>query len=253
MAQNWNQFTVFWMNTATAPGTPLTGLSATINIRDLTGVLVANAQAMTELGWGWYIYTFAGYDNQKDYVYDCNPVATAYRESGVTDRRIDNLDKNLSQINGGWMRGSSSDFDANDRKLIKETHTKVMTLENPDFNEIKSHIDIAKTDVIDTIDSIEKKEVDTSGIMKGIGAIKAQNTKLASYLKWEDDKEKAEMEKNHKMMMDDMEKAYAEMEKANWKEKDDIMSSADEIIAVLEDENKSIWEETLTKIKTLLK
>ena len=40
--------------------------------------------------------------------------------------------------------------------------------------------------------------------------------------------------------MDDMESAYAEMEKENGKEKDDIMSSADEIIAVLEDENKSI-------------
>lgn len=38
------------MNTATAPGTPLTGLSATINIRDLSGTLVINAEAMTEIG-----------------------------------------------------------------------------------------------------------------------------------------------------------------------------------------------------------
>ena len=61
------------------------------------------------------------------------------------------------------------------------------------------------------------------------------------------------MMKMHKKMMDDMEKAYADMETENEKEKEDIMNSADEIIEALEDENKTIGEDTLTKIKTLLK
>jgi hypothetical protein len=138
-------------------------------------------------------------------------------------------------------------------KKIEDEHEITRTLITKENNETNSHIDIAKTEVIDTIDGIELPEVDTSDIIKGIGTIKAQNTKLASYLKGEEDKEKAEMEKMHKKMMDDMEKAYEEMEKENGKEKEDIMSSADEIIAVLEDENKTIGEDTLTKIKTLLK
>lgn len=58
-----------------------------------------------------------------------------------------------------------------------------MTLENTDFSEINSHIDLAKIDTIRTIESIEQAEFDTSNIIKGIGIIKTQNTKLANYLK----------------------------------------------------------------------
>ena len=193
MAQNWNQFTSFWMNTATAPGTPLTGLSATINIRDLSGTLVVNAQAMIELGWGWYIYTFAGYDNTKDYVYDCNPGATAYRESGVTDRRLDHIDKNLSDIassggGGGFASGaiqtSIGNLGRNIDKKIEDAHTITREFIVKENNETNSHIELAKTGIIDTIDGIEQAEFkqEEKEAKKVLKLVTTLDKKLSSYI-----------------------------------------------------------------------
>lgn len=54
-------------------GTPATGLSPTINIRDFSdGSLVVNGAAMTETGDGFYKYDFAGYDATKDYAIRCD-------------------------------------------------------------------------------------------------------------------------------------------------------------------------------------
>jgi hypothetical protein len=51
---------------------------------------------MTELGGGWYIYKFNAYNTAVDYLYDCNPGATAYRESGVTT----NIQQLISEVRG---------------------------------------------------------------------------------------------------------------------------------------------------------
>lgn len=61
MAQIDNIFTAFWMDTSTAPGTPLTGLSATILIKlaESPYTVVVNNEDMTDIGNGDYIYTFA--------------------------------------------------------------------------------------------------------------------------------------------------------------------------------------------------
>ena len=49
-------------------GSPKTGLSPTLDIIDLSdNSVVVNDGAMSEVGQGWYKYTFAGYDNTKDY------------------------------------------------------------------------------------------------------------------------------------------------------------------------------------------
>ena len=57
---------------------------------------------MTEIGLGEYDYTFATMDATKPYSYVMNPnTTTAYVVTGFIDPRIANLDKNLSQINGG--------------------------------------------------------------------------------------------------------------------------------------------------------
>jgi hypothetical protein len=54
---------------------------------------------MTEVGLGWYKYTFSAMDSNKDYLYSCNPnSASAFIESGVTDKRINNLDRELTSI-----------------------------------------------------------------------------------------------------------------------------------------------------------
>lgn len=138
-----------------------------------------------------------------------------------------------------------------DRLNLREI--KKFTEKPIDFSDIHSHILLAKDETIGTIESIEMPEFDTTNIVKSIGVIKAQNTKIANYIKGNEDKEKQDMEAKHTNMMAEMETAYAEMEKANGTEKEDIISSADEIIAMLEDENKSVGDDTLAKIKTLLK
>ena len=264
MAQLNDKFTAFWMNTTTAPWTPLTGLSATINIRDTSGTLLVNNQVMTELWWGWYIYSFTAYNAAVDYLYDCNPGATAYRESGVTT----NIQQLISEVrgSGGGMFSSQTIISSiwnSEKRIIKKiedegglTRTDIDTKNN----ETNSHIEVAKGKIITTIDSIEQPEVDTSDIVRWIGVLKAQNTKLSSYLKWEDDKEKADIAKNHKKMMDDMEECYKQMEKENKiiigdkeKDKEEVMKDADEIIESLESEIKIVWENAIKEIKTLLK
>lgn len=54
-------------------GTPATGLSPIINIRDLSdNSLVITGAAMSEVGDGFYKYTFAGYDTAKNYTIRCD-------------------------------------------------------------------------------------------------------------------------------------------------------------------------------------
>lgn len=135
MAQQNNRFTAFWMDATTAPGTPLTGLSATINIRDVNGNLVVNSQPMTDIGGGHYVYTFAAYNPAVDYVYDCNPGATAYIESGVTN----NIQQLISEIrvgNGGAgissqaIKTSISNNMKEIERKIEEEHSKTRDLIN---------------------------------------------------------------------------------------------------------------------------
>ena len=58
-------------------GTPETGLSPTINIRDISdGSLTVSAAAMTEVGDGFYMYAFTAYDPTKDYSIRCDGGAT---------------------------------------------------------------------------------------------------------------------------------------------------------------------------------
>ena len=149
-------FTAIWHDTTTWPWTPLTGLSATITIREKpSNTIVVNNQAMTEVGLWEYDYTFTTMDWTKAYSYQMNPnVSNAYITSWFVDPRIANLDKNLSQINWGWY-SSKNDFNAQDRKYIKDTYEKVSNLKNIDysdkFNEIDSQNKIANELIIDTI------------------------------------------------------------------------------------------------------
>ena len=95
-------------------GVPKTGLSPTINIRDISdGSLTVNAAAMTEVGDGFYWYNFSGYNPAKDYSIRCNGGATLFDSdryaiastgfpadgSGFTalgDTRVANLDAAIS-------------------------------------------------------------------------------------------------------------------------------------------------------------
>lgn len=53
-------------------GTPVIGLTPTINVRDTDNNLVVNGAAMTEIADGFYKYDFAAFDSSKDYVILCD-------------------------------------------------------------------------------------------------------------------------------------------------------------------------------------
>lgn len=252
MSQQNNKFTAFWMDTTTAPWTPLTGLSATINIRDVNWNLVVDNQPMTELWGGHYVYTFAWYNPAVDYVYDCNPGATAYRESGVTD----NIEQLISEIRWGfwWFSINYGAINSHTTKKvneIKEEFTKI----TPDYSEIKSHIDVAKTDIIDTIESIEipeskleekeakkavkllttfipkvsgyidkdmKEKDDTSAIIRELNKLDIEDEMKMKEEKRKEEEEKKMKEQEHKKMLEEQAKMLElEFDKLDQQEQED--------------------------------
>lgn len=150
------------MDTSTAPWTPLTGLSATIKIKESPwGAIVVNDVAMTDIGDGWYEYVFTGYNPARDYTYTCNPWATAYIDSWVTD----NLQQLISEIRGfgGWFSVNYSAINNHVTKKIWELRKDLINPEDiteikTTLNEIDSHIELAKDETIGKIESIEIPE-----------------------------------------------------------------------------------------------
>lgn len=149
---------------------------------------------MTELGGGWYLYTFVDYDNQKEYVYDCNPGATAYRESGVTDKRLDHIDKNLSDIasggggGGGYasqaIQSSVSTLGKRIEKKIEDEHTLTREFIARENNETHSHIDLAKEATIAKIEGIDIPEsiLEEKEAKKALKIVTSIDKKLSGYI-----------------------------------------------------------------------
>ena len=81
-------------------GVPATGLSATIRVRDLSdNSLVVNSVAMSEIGDGFYGYTFTAYDNTVEYGFRADGSSTlgnsdryafGANDTGVIDAMLSN-------------------------------------------------------------------------------------------------------------------------------------------------------------------
>lgn len=171
-----------------------------------------------------------------------------------------------SSWGGGWFSINYGVINWHVTKKVNELDEKVMKelelLKWNDkeiynkINETDSHIELAKVAVIDTINS---QETDDTEIIKSLGIIKSNLTKLSQFVRNEAQKEK-EMEKEwmkteyeYKISelvdkMEDMEDAYEELD---WsiitKEKliEDMEKTAQEIIDELEKQKelaKSEWE-----------
>lgn len=194
-----NKFTAFWMDTSTAPWTPLTGLSATITIQEVDApyTVVVNAEPMIEM-WGWnYIYIFTGMSLSKEYAYSMDPWATAFIQSWVTNNTL----YQWIQENRWWWGGG---FSINYQAINSHTSSKVnelkevidkkikeipqVSLENTEkkLNEIVSQNDIAKTEIINTIKSSENEIC--SDVIRKTKEIKEDNIKTRNLVRQKSEK-----------------------------------------------------------------
>lgn len=164
---------------------------------------------MTELWGGHYIYTFVWYNPAVDYVYDCNPGATSYIEIGVTN----NIEQLISEIRtggGGWFINYQA-INSHTTSKVNELKKEFEKIPKTDLSEIKSHIDVAKDDILNKIDDIEIPEADVSEITNGIGVLKQRFTKLSEFLRKESDMEKEWMKKELESKIEEIEQAYEDM------------------------------------------
>ena len=172
-----NKFTAFWMDTTTAPWTPLTGLSATILIKlaIYPYTVVVNNEPMTDIGNGDYIYIFDGYSSEQDYIYHCSPWATAFIQNGQTDSRQDYLDKSITEIAVWWnpyITGIGG---------IQKWIQKIVDKVEEKWNEVIKEIEESKDEIIKSIPeqkepivNITTEKIDTKEFLKAIKEIKPE-------------------------------------------------------------------------------
>lgn len=170
-----NRFTAIWYDTSTWPWTPLTGLLATITIRDKTdNSIVVDDEAMTEIGLGEYDYTYDDMDATKAYSYVMNPNSTsAFVETGFVDPRIAFIDKSVSEIAVWW--NPYVEWFTNLKKWIQKIVDKV----EEKWEEVKTKIEEEiKTIVIpeqkEPIVNVTTEKIDTEWFMKAIKATKPE-------------------------------------------------------------------------------
>ena len=240
------------MDTTTAPWTPLTSLSPTITIKKSPwGAIVVNAEAMTDIGDGWYEYVFSDYTASQDYTYACNPNhSRCYIESGVTD----NLAQLISEVRG-WGGGSiniqgiqTTIRNTWERVIeeVKKQHDETRGVIESANNDTKSHIDIANWELSSKIESIEIPETDLSDINKSLGVVKAQLTKAVSAKDKEIEQVKKEYEgklKEKEDEIEDLEETYKELEDNTGKEIEEKVSEKQQLIDELEETAQELMDE----------
>ncbi len=106
----------------TSGGSPATGLSPTIRVRDVDlGTLAVTDAAMTEVGDGAYTYDFTGYDSQKDYSIRCDGGTTLSGSERYT------FGGNDSYVDDVWDRDLSlHSTDGSAGKIVSDLETYTM-------------------------------------------------------------------------------------------------------------------------------
>lgn len=274
-----NRFTAFWMDTTTAPWTPLTGLSATITIREATApyAVVVNNEPMTEMWGGHYIYVFSWMSIEKEYSYTCNPNATAFIESGVTQNTLYKWIEDNRSGWGAWTTINTSGITGSIANMQKAITKQISEIPKTDLSEIKSHIDVAKDDILNKIEDIEIPEaileekeakkavkllntfipnvtgyIDTEMKEKEkLGAIARELNKLdlEDEMKMKEEKQKEEEEKKmkeleHKKMLDEQAKMLElEFDKLEEEDKIEKKKELEKELEEIEKEKKEIEKE----------
>jgi len=211
-------------------------VNTTTNIEDFSGV-------MSEV---WttkvYIYEFTEVVNT-DYVYviktaGYNDISDSiFYETSSGWLTIEEHNKLMNLI-GGWF--AWWDFTASDRKLIKDTHEKVIQLENTDItnleskiSEIDSHNSLATEEIINTIKS-ESNEV-SSDIIRKTKELKEDNITTRNLVRQKTKKLDENVskladrqDKTDKMIEDEADEIEASLEEIYKKEADTIESELED-------------------------
>ncbi len=199
-------------------GLPLTDELVTVsvtlaNMNNDTKVLDnATMTASTSFPWA-FRHTYA-IDTEIDYMayYSCS-----------NSNYIASVDKLFIQARSVWGGGwfNLSGVTGSITNLSKQITKQISELPQLDINEIKSHIDIAKDQVITTIESIEQAEFvqEEKEAKKAIKLLTTLDKKVSSYIDsemkdkeelMEDAKREKEKEMEHKKMMEEKEKMEKE-------------------------------------------
>lgn len=170
-----------FIDPATAPWTPLTAITANISIWSIVKWVKTKVvdDASCTNDWEWYYsYIFTAMQPSTFYIYEIVPSATAYRVSGWIDYRLQNLSMDISDIRwggGGFSinYGAINSHTTNKINEIKKELTTIPQMIEDWFNETKSHIDIVKSDILDTIKESENEVC--SDIVRSKKEIKEDN------------------------------------------------------------------------------
>ena len=242
------------------PITNLTGVTFTlveVSETDWTTTsTVVDAQPCIN-GWFWfYRYYYSAMNPNKVYEGFFNPNDSRCYPSPIhVDKRMNNLDQAVSDIRGwggGWHINiqwiQTTIRNARDSIVGEITKNQTQTLDK--FSETNSHIELAKTDLSNKIESIDIAETDLSKISESLGALKEALIKLSKFIRTEAEKEKNEEKKKiteeyeskiSEMVdkIEKMEEAYNELDLSIAdKEKliEDMEKTAQEIMDELEKE-----------------
>jgi hypothetical protein len=155
--------TAFFLNSSQAPAT---GLSATITILEsITGTVVANNLAMTEISSGFYKYDFTSYDATKEYNFICFSNAVSGDKVAYGGTVDETLINNL-QIDTDSIETKIDTIDTNVDTIVSTTssiNSKVDIIDtNVDTVVTTTNSINSKVDILDT--NLDALIVDTTAI-----------------------------------------------------------------------------------------
>lgn len=257
MAQLNNTFTYSALDTSTAPWTPITGLTnVRFNLfkinRNSSWVVTSWTQVVTdwlcvEIGWGGYAYTYTWYSPSLEYYYYITPNdSRCYVEQGATDP----IEQLISEVRGGWGGGSINISGIqttirNARDTIVQEIGKAKDETLTSISETNSHIDIAKWEITDKIESIEIPELEEKEAKKVLKIVTDTSKTLKSYIDSEM-KEKDDIKEISseflKLEKEEKEREMKEKEEEKMKEEEDKRKEEEEKKKEAENDAKLLEE-----------
>jgi len=156
----------------TSSGTPVTGLSPTIRIRNLSdNSLVITDAVMSEVGDGNYQYNFTSYDKDIDYAIRCDGGITLNASDRYTYAGNENY---IDDISDTITETTSANFDTINNNVLAASASIV-----EDLVEINSNVIFYSSDVNTKIESLSaSNEANFNNLNTNIIGVSAQNVSI---------------------------------------------------------------------------